>query len=129
MKVHQLLLLIALFAVFNIEAKKKKKKKAAAIASATVFDSDSERRPTALGDHSQPGDHGNHGDHQNHHAHCDSNESDSDSDSKSKLSPKDAKLANIFKKMSDPSLGKVINLDSTFGGSKCNCVCKNMDEL
>ena len=42
---------------------------------------------------------------------------------------KEAQLAAIFKRMSDSKSGSVIDLDSSFGGSKCNCVCKSLDEL
>lgn len=35
------------------------------------------------------------------------------------------RLAHVFKKMSSSSSGMAINLDSTFGGGRCNCVCKD----
>lgn len=34
------------------------------------------------------------------------------------------RLENVFKKMSKSNNGMAINLDSTFGGGRCNCVCK-----
>lgn len=37
----------------------------------------------------------------------------------------DQRLSKIFNKMKDASAGLAINLDSTFGGGRCNCVCKD----
>lgn len=38
----------------------------------------------------------------------------------------DKNLEKIFDKLSSVNPGVAINLDSSFGGSKCNCVCKDM---
>lgn len=37
----------------------------------------------------------------------------------------DKRLSQIFEKMKGASGGMAMNLDSTFGGGRCNCVCKD----
>ena len=54
-------------------------------------------------------------------------DSDDDSDVDDATAKKhDIALSQIFDKMSNSKSDQVINLDSTFGGSKCNCVCKEL---
>lgn len=100
MKVHIALLLVAIFAIFQVEAKNSKKKMMAV---------SSNKSPNT------------------------DNDSDSQSDGafsdKPKLGKQDAALAKVFQKMSNQKTGAVIDLDSSFGGSKCNCVCKDLDEI
>lgn len=37
----------------------------------------------------------------------------------------DRRLAQVYEKMKQNSGNVAINLDSTFGGGRCNCVCKD----
>lgn len=37
----------------------------------------------------------------------------------------DARLSQVFDKMKQNSANLAINLDSSFGGGRCNCVCKD----
>jgi hypothetical protein len=37
----------------------------------------------------------------------------------------DKLLAEMYTKMKGASAGVAINLDSTFGGGRCNCICKD----
>lgn len=37
----------------------------------------------------------------------------------------DKQLGKMYEKMKGASGGVAMNLDSSFGGGRCNCVCKN----
>ena len=37
----------------------------------------------------------------------------------------DSRLSQVFDKMKENSGNLAINLDSSFGGGRCNCVCKD----
>lgn len=41
------------------------------------------------------------------------------------VDPEDHQLGEIYKEMKKASAGVSMNLDGTFGGGRCNCVCKN----
>lgn len=45
--------------------------------------------------------------------------------SKSGAQGNDKLLAEMYTKMKGASAGVAINLDSTFGGGRCNCICKD----
>ena len=49
----------------------------------------------------------------------------SGNDDDSKLQGNDKILAEMYTKMKGASAGVAINLDSTFGGGRCNCICKD----
>lgn len=107
MNIKSLIFVVATL-MMTVECKKKKKntKNQAAVASITSDLSEDVSAPTGTPEIT---------------------DASSDNDNTSNGSAQeDKQLAEIFKKMKTASGGMAMDLDSTFGGNRCNCVCKDL---